>query len=156
VDGSWGGEPGRSGGTVHAAAPDLVIISLSLPEEAAFALFRKLRTNPKTKFIPVFGLVVKTETSVQNQAQQVGFTLIVTKPIDLPDLEARMAKAMNLDTSLRYFKFEAEFLITSIPENCSTSVLAEIGQYLQPKLTEAVDSGHNKWSSICIRSAPSI
>jgi two-component system cell cycle response regulator len=36
--------------------PDLVIISLTLPEEAAFTLFRLIRTNVKTKYTPIFGL----------------------------------------------------------------------------------------------------
>ena len=98
--------------------PDLLMISLSLPEDAAFTLFRSVRTNVKLKFKPVFALVVKTEMNSQNQAQQVGFSSIITKPIDLPELEARMAKAMNLDTSLRYFRIDGEFLVMSLPENC--------------------------------------
>ena len=86
--------------------PDLLMISLSLPEDAAFTLFRSIRTNVKLKFKPVFALVVKTEMNSQSQAQQVGFSSIITKPIDLPELEGRMAKAMNLDTSLRYFRID--------------------------------------------------
>jgi two-component system cell cycle response regulator len=124
--------------------PDLVIVSLSLPEEAAFALFRLLRTNVKTKYTPVFGLVVKTETNTVQQAQTVGFTTVITKPIDLFDLESRIAKAMNLDTSTRYFTIEEGCFILKMPENCTPAVLAEIATYLKPKLTESVDAGHNK------------
>src|ERR1700756_271389 len=76
--------------------PDLIIISLSLPEESAFALFRQLRTSVKTKYTPIFALVVKTEMSVQQQAQQIGFSGIVTKPIDVPEMESKISKAMNL------------------------------------------------------------
>jgi two-component system cell cycle response regulator len=125
-------------------APDLIMVSLSLPEDAAFTLFRLIRTNVKNKYTPVFGLVVKTDSTVQQQAQTVGFTAVITKPIDVVDLEAKIAKAMNLDTSQRYFAFENECLIMRLPEHCSPAVLAEVTTYLKPKLTEAVDAGLNK------------
>lgn len=124
--------------------PDIVIVSLSLPEEGAFTLFRHLRTNVKTKYMPVFALVVKTETQQQQQAQSVGFTAIITKPIDTVELESKIAKAMNLDTSRRYYAVENECLVMRLPENCSAPVLAEAAHYLKAKFTEAVDAGLGK------------
>lgn len=124
--------------------PDLMIISLSLPEESAFTLFRLIRTNVRTKYTPVFALVVKTETSQQQQAQTCGFSAIVTKPLDLGELETKMAKAMNLDTSQRYYAVEGDSLVMRLPENCSPAVIAEAAAYLKPKFAEAVDAGHNK------------
>lgn len=121
--------------------PDLVIISLSLPDEAAFTLFRLLRTNVKTKYTPVFGLVVKTDTAVLQQAQQVGFSSIITKPIEVQELEAKIAKAMNLDTSERYFSTEDNILIMRLPENTTPVVVNEVTHYLKAKTAEAVDSG---------------
>lgn len=124
--------------------PDVVIVSLSLPEDSAFTLFRIIRTNIKTKYTPVFALVVKTETAAQQQAQTLGFSAIITKPIDMGDLETKVAKAMNLDTSRRYFAMEQDCLVIRLPENCSPPVLAEVANYLKPKFAEAVDSGFNK------------
>lgn len=121
--------------------PDLVIISLSLPDEAAFTLFRLLRTNIKTKYTPIFGLVVKTDTVAQQNAQQVGFTSIVTKPIEVGELEAKMAKAMNLDTSQRYFDTDGDFFVMRLPEGSTPATLHEILSYLKPRTAEAVDSG---------------
>jgi len=124
--------------------PDLMLVSLSLPEDSAFTLFRLIRTNVKTKYTPVFALVVKTETSQQQQAQTVGFSAIITKPIDLGELETKMAKAMNLDTSQRYYAVEGDCLVMRLPENCSPAVIAEAATYLKPKFAQAVDAGHNK------------
>jgi two-component system cell cycle response regulator len=124
--------------------PDLMLVSLSLPEDSAFTLFRLIRTNVKTKYTPVFALVVKTETGQQQQAQTVGFSAIITKPIDLGELETKMAKAMNLDTSQRYYSVEGDSLIMRLPENCSPAVIAEAATYLKPKFAQAVDAGHNK------------
>ena len=130
--------------SIAAHAPDLILISLSLPEDAAFGLFRLLRTNVKTKYTPTFALVVKTETTQQQQAQTVGFSAIITKPIDIPDLEAKIAKAMNLDTSQRYYSSDGDLLVMRLPEICSPSVLAEMAAYLKPKFSEAVDAGFTK------------
>ncbi len=124
--------------------PDLVMVSLSLPEEAAFTLFRLLRTNVKTKYVPTFALVVKTALNEQQSAQQVGFNAIVTKPIDMMELESKMIKAMNLDTSLRYFTSESEFFTMRLPDNCSTLVVNEVTNYLKVKVAEAVDGGINR------------
>jgi two-component system cell cycle response regulator len=124
--------------------PDLVIMSLSLPEEAAFTLFRVMRTNIKTKYTPIFALAVKTEAAQQQQAQTVGFSAIITKPIDLGDLETKMCKAMNLDTSQRSFAIDGGFLVMRLPENSSPSVLGEVGNYLKGKVSEAVDAGHTR------------
>jgi two-component system cell cycle response regulator len=124
--------------------PDVVVVSLSLPEESAFTLFRLIRTNVKTKYTPVFALVVKTETAQQQQAQTLGFTSIITKPIDAGELESKIAKAMNLDTSQRYYAMEQDCLVMRLPENCSPAVLAEVANYLKPKFTEAVDAGFSK------------
>ena len=95
--------------------PDLIIASLALPEDGAFSLFRLVRANNKTKYTPVFALVVKTEALAQQQAQQAGFSFVATKPLDMSDLETRMAKAMNLDTSQRYFSMDGDLLVMRLP-----------------------------------------
>lgn len=124
--------------------PDIILISLSLPDESAYTLFRLLRSNMKTKYVPVFGLAVKTDLHAQQQAQQFGFTSIVTKPIDFEELESKIAKAINLDTSERYFAFEEDYLIVHMPESTSSSAMNEISTYLKPKISEAVDNGYSK------------
>lgn len=125
-------------------AVDLVLISLSLPDDAAFTLFRVLRANLKTKYTPIFGLVVKTDGAAQQQAQQLGFSGIATKPLDMPELEAKIARAMNLDTSERYFRTEGELFVMRLPEACTASVINEVTVYLKNKISEAVDSGIGK------------
>ncbi|OAM88444.1 response regulator [Termitidicoccus mucosus] len=124
--------------------PDLVMVSLSLPDESAFTFFRTIRNNPKHKYTPVFGLVVKTDNAAQQQAQQVGFTALATKPLDMTEVESKIAKAMNLDTSHRYFNMDSGILTLAIPDNPTQHVINEITNYLKPKITEAVDAGIGK------------
>jgi two-component system cell cycle response regulator len=98
----------------------------------------------KTKYIPVFALAVKTDLHAQQQAQQFGFSAIITKPIDYEELETKVAKAINLDTSERYFVFEQDYLLIRLPESTSTSAVNEISAYLKPKIAEAVDQGYSR------------
>lgn len=125
-------------------AVDLLIISLSLPDEAAYTLFRVLRANLKTKYTPIFGLAVKTDSLAQQHAQQVGFTGVATKPLDIAELESKISRAMNLDTSERYFRNEPDLFIMKLPEVCSPTVVNEVSAYLKTKISEAVDSGISK------------
>ncbi|MFP4282185.1 MAG: response regulator, partial [Opitutales bacterium] len=48
--------------------PDLVVVSLSLPDESGLSLFRILRSEQKTKFVSIFGMVVKTDKEIQEAA----------------------------------------------------------------------------------------
>ena len=124
--------------------PDLVLVSLLLPDEAAFNLFRALRAGAETKQTPILGLIVRTETAVRETALKMGFTDIVTKPIDMAALEARMAKLMNLDMSSRYFEAQKDVLVIKVPEIRGSAVLAEAGNYMKGKLAESVDNGIGK------------
>jgi len=121
--------------------PDLIVISLSLPEEGYATLFKLLRSQVKTKFTPIFGLAVKTDVGVQQNAQQLGFTTIITKPIDFEEFENKIAKAINLDTSERYFQMTDTYLCVKLPKNISQNGMNEISAFIKEKVSDAVDNG---------------
>lgn len=120
---------------------DLFLVSLSLPDETAFELFQVIRTNRKTKSVPVFGMVVKTDVGRFNRAQQVGFSAIVTKPLEIEELEAKIARAVDLDMAPRYYSLEPDHLIVRFPETPTGIDLSEIADNLNRKLGETVDAG---------------
>ncbi|MCF7668388.1 MAG: response regulator [Verrucomicrobia bacterium] len=121
--------------------PDVALISLSLPDGLGFALFKTLRSEPRTKAVPVFGLSVKTAVEEQTRAQKDGFTGVITKPIDIKDLKSKVARALNLDSSYECFQKKNGALIIKFPENWSTSISNQISNQLNPKISEAVDEG---------------
>ena len=121
--------------------PDIIIISLSLPDDGASTLFKLLRSQVKTKFTPIFGLSVKTAVAEQQNAQQLGVSTLVTKPIDFEDLEMKIAKAINLDTSERYFSFEEDYLCVKLPKTITTAGMNEVSAFMKEKAGEAVDNG---------------
>lgn len=124
--------------------PDAILVSLSLPDKAAFNFFQVMRGNTRTKSIPIFGLSVKTAVDDQNQAQSIGFNGFFTKPLDMADLCYRLCRAMNLDTSKRFFNVEESALYVKLPNEPSALVSAEFSSYSQPKLRDMVDSGLSK------------
>jgi len=124
--------------------PDIILVSLSLPEGAGFMLFQMMRAAVKTKSIPLFALSVKTALEEQQRAQQMGITGIITKPIDLDDLKMKVSRALNLDTSYKYFFRENTILVLKLPASLTNIVANDISLNLRPKITEAVDAGIEK------------
>lgn len=124
--------------------PDAILVSLSLPDNAGFTLFQMFRASAKTKTTPIFGMCVKTASEEQLRAQQVGFTGVITKPLDPDELKTKICRALNLDTSYKYFQQRDGVLALVLPSNLTPNVANEITLQLRPKVAEAVDSGLGK------------
>lgn len=73
-----------------------------------------------------------------------GFTAVITKPIDVDDLKAKLARALNLDTSYRYFVQQDGVLLLKLPSNFNPHVANDITVNLRVKVTESVDAGLGK------------
>jgi two-component system cell cycle response regulator len=126
------------------SVPDVLLVSLSLADGAGFSLFQILKASPRLKHVPVFALSVKTASEEQTRAQQLGFAGVITKPIDCGDLKTRISRALNLDTSYRYFEIREGVLALKIPSAFAPHLSSDIGQQLRGKIAEAVDHGVNK------------
>jgi two-component system, cell cycle response regulator len=124
--------------------PALVVASFALEDEMVFTLYRQIRGNPKTKHVPIFALIPKADVQDQQQALAVGFNAVIARPVDFAELETRMAKAMNLDTSLRYYAVEDGVTVMRLPANFTPGILAEAIGYLKSKCSEALEAGHNQ------------
>jgi two-component system cell cycle response regulator len=138
---------GQSGEAVDFCSqnsPDVILLSLSLPENAAFTLFQMLRASNKTKAIPIFALCVKTAVEDQARAQQTGFVGIITKPIDFEELKSKIARTLQLDTSYKYFQAKDGVLALRLPTVINANVVNEISTHLRAKVSEAVDAGIDK------------
>ena len=122
-------------------SPDVILVSLSLPDSAGFTLFQMFRASAKMKNVPIFALCVKTAVDEQTRAQQAGFTGIVTKPIDLEDLKGKIARALHLDTSYKYFQQRDGVLVLVFPTVFNPATANEISTHLRGKVSEAVDAG---------------
>jgi two-component system, cell cycle response regulator len=134
-------QPGQAMDTCSQVLPDIVLASLSLPENSAFMLFQMFRANARTKTVPILALSVKTAADEQVRAQQMGFSGIVTKPIEFDDVQLKITRALSLDTSHKYFQSRDGMLVLTLPAVFNQVVAAEISMHLRHKLGEAVDAG---------------
>lgn len=137
-------QPNEAVDFCNGTVPDIVMASLSLPENGAFTLLQMLRANAATKLTPVFAMCVKTATDDQLRAQQSGFNSIITKPIDFDDLKGKITRALNLDTSYRYFQNRDGLLVVAIPASFNQTVANEVTLQLRGKISESVDAGLTK------------
>jgi two-component system cell cycle response regulator len=137
----------QSGQAVDAcslALPDAILISLALPANAGFTLFQMLRANTHTKSVPILALSVKTATDEQARAKEIGFTRLVTKPIDSADLQHKITRAVNLDTSYKYFQRRESLVVLTLPPDFNAAVAGDISLHLRPKVCEAVNAGFKR------------
>lgn len=126
------------------ALPDVILVSLSLPDSAGYTLFQMLRASNKTKNVPIFGMCVKTAIDDQAKAQQAGFSGLVTKPIDFEDLKSKIARSLSLDTSYKYFVQTNGSLLLKLPSSFTQSVANDVNIHLRNQVSDAVDAGINK------------
>jgi two-component system cell cycle response regulator len=127
-----------------AGGVDLVLASLSLPNDGAHVLFENLRGYANTSTIPVFGLCVKTNACDQTRASQAGFAGIVTKPIQAEELKNRISRALKLDTSYKYLQQRPEALVLTLPKEYQPGMKNEVTSDLANQLTALVDAGGDK------------
>jgi two-component system cell cycle response regulator len=124
--------------------PDIILISLSYPNQAALAFFATVRANHVMKNVPLMGLCVKTATFEQNNAKDTGFVGSITKPLDLKELPDRLVRAMDLDNTPLFCSMMEDSLVVAIPEDLSEIASLDLVRYSRAKLSTLVNSGFNK------------
>lgn len=81
--------------------PDIVVTDIMMPELDGFALAAALRTDHRTRHVPVIGMTAHWTAEMQSEAQRAGFSAMLLKPCLpahlLAEIERvlRHAKLMN-------------------------------------------------------------
>lgn len=70
--------------------PDLILLDLMMPEMDGFEVIEKLRSDAKTRTIPVIMLTAKAQTHEKIQGLRSGADDYITKPFQLDELTARI------------------------------------------------------------------
>ena len=137
-------QPGQALDICMEQGVDLVLASLSLPNDGAYMLFQNLRGYTNTATIPLLGLCVKTATTDQTRAQQAGFSGVITKPIDPEELKSKVCRTLRLETSYKYFQQRDSWLALTLPKDVNPGVVHEVSKRLSDQLSATVDAGGNK------------
>ncbi len=78
--------------------PDLVILDIRLPDIDGFEVARRLRTNRRTKDIPIIFLTERRGRSDRLKGFEIGADDYLTKPFDVQELRLRVRNALQRST----------------------------------------------------------
>ncbi|RKX84400.1 MAG: hypothetical protein DRP58_07300 [Spirochaetes bacterium] len=90
---AWEGDP-----------PDLILLDIMMPEMDGYEVCERLRSNEKTKDIPVIFLTAKTEKDDIVKGFEVGGQDYITKPFDARELMERVKTQLELKTQREILK----------------------------------------------------
>ncbi len=80
---------------VAEALPDLIISDIRMPGMDGYQLVRNLRSNARTRLVPVVFLTAKDETADRIQGFRTGVDAYITKPFEPEELAAIVAAILN-------------------------------------------------------------
>jgi PleD family two-component response regulator len=89
---NWGEDGVRAAQTV---LPDLMILDIRLPDIDGYEVARRVRSDRRTKDIPIIFLTEKRERVDRLQGFEVGADDYITKPFDVQELRLRVRNALK-------------------------------------------------------------
>jgi CheY-like chemotaxis protein len=75
--------------------PDVILMDLSLPEVDGWEATRRLKSDERTRHIPVIALTAHALKSAHDEALAAGCDAVVTKPVMPRDLEAAVRRLLE-------------------------------------------------------------
>ena len=81
---------------VHLHRPDLVLSDVRMPRCDGFDLCRAMKSEPSTRLTPVVLMTATADSADRIRAIEAGANDFVTKPIDQPELKARVRSLMQI------------------------------------------------------------
>lgn len=74
------------------APPSLVLLDLLLPQIDGFALARRLKAHPSTRYVPIIAISALGSPNDRGDALRSGCDAFIAKPFDLADLLAMVRR----------------------------------------------------------------
>lgn len=111
IDGSVGIQ------TAEKASPDTILLDLNMPEMDGFEVCRHLKSNKKTKYIPVIFITgFHTDTASRFKALELGADGFLVKPIDTVELVSRVKIMCRIKASEDLLRQEKAVLTSAVME----------------------------------------
>ncbi len=77
-----------------AVAPDLILLDIVMPGLDGYAVCERLKSDPRTKAIPVVFMTGRTEAGDRDRGLRLGAADYLTKPVDPAVLRERVAAVL--------------------------------------------------------------
>lgn len=75
--------------------PDVIISDVMMPRLSGFEMFKKVKASPATASIPFLFITGYQDERMLSEARKVGVFGILTKPIDINQIEARLTEMLK-------------------------------------------------------------
>jgi CheY-like chemotaxis protein len=81
------GSVGEAQAVLDHTLPALILMDIRIPGGDGVTLTRQIKADPRTAHIPVIAVTATMALLGEEEAQKAGFAALVTKPIELSELE---------------------------------------------------------------------
>lgn len=120
--------------------PDLIILDLMLPDIDGFEVCRTLKSEPKTKLIPIIMLTAKSEEFDKILGLELGADDYITKPFSIRELLARMKVVLRRSKAeedvANYSEENSKIKIDDLEIDCDKFIVTKSGIPLELTLKE--------------------
>jgi serine phosphatase RsbU (regulator of sigma subunit) len=107
--------------------PDLVLLDIVMPEMDGYEVCRRLKADPRTQEVPVLFVTAMGEVDDETKGFSVGAVDYITKPVQPPIVQARVAAHVELALARRTLAAQNKALRESL------AVAADVQRSLLPK-----------------------
>ena len=90
--------------------PDLILLDIMMPEMDGYQVLDQLKSDPRTRDIPVIFLTAKSEVEDEKKGLELGAVDYITKPISPPIVLARVRTQLTLKAAADFLRDKAEYL----------------------------------------------
>ena len=101
---------------VKAYSPDLMLLDVMMPEMDGLEVCKKLKDDPRTRHIPVILITGSTDRELRIKGLSVGANDFLTKPIDRPELIARIRNLLRIKEFEDFLSNHNELLKREVEE----------------------------------------
>lgn len=102
---------------------DLILLDINMPEMDGFEVFSIIKSNPKTKEIPVIFLTADINPETENKCLEVGAVDYISKPFVVNVLRSRVNRTLELENLRKNLAAEVEAKAQKIKEMQSSVVM---------------------------------
>ncbi len=82
--------------TIESTLPDLVLLDIMMPKIDGIEVARRVKANPDLPFIPIIMQTALDSTENKVEGLEAGADDYITKPIDFPELKARVNSMLRI------------------------------------------------------------
>lgn len=105
--------------------PDLILLDVIMPGLSGFDVCQQLQSNPLTADIPILFLTASSDRESIETAFKLGAVDFISKPFDIPEVQARVSTHLSLKKARDLLSHQAEILEEKVIERTAEIALTQ-------------------------------